>query len=132
MKKLILIQLLILISAFAIADESGICGENLTWTFVETTGKLTITGSGKMSEHQSSSSAPWFKFKDKITQVILDRDITTIANYAFWKCKGITSITIPNGVVSIGSGAFYGTSLTSITLPYSLLKIGDDAFGNSI
>lgn len=40
--------LLCLFPAAASADASGTCGENLTWTFSATTGKLTITGSGAM------------------------------------------------------------------------------------
>ena len=39
------------------------------------------------------------------------------------------SVTIPNSVTSIGSGAFFGCSkLTSITIPNSVASIGSDAF----
>ena len=33
--------------------------------------------------------------------------VTSIGDKAFWKCSGLTSVTIPNSVTSIGSDAFY-------------------------
>ena len=52
-----------------------------------------------------------------------------IYKYAFYGCSSLTSITIGNGVTSIGDDAFaYCSSLTSITIPDSVTSIGDDAF----
>ena len=36
--------------------------------------------------------------------------VTSIGNWAFENCSGLTSITIPNSVTSIGTDAFYGTA----------------------
>ena len=48
---------------------------------------------------------------------------------AFISCSALTSITIPEGVTSIGDDAFaWCDALTSITLPESLTSIGDEAF----
>ena len=59
---------------------------------------------------------------------ILD-GVTTIGNYAFSRCRGLTSITIPDSVTSIGNYAFDScSSLTSITIPDSVTSIGDYAF----
>ena len=49
-------------------------------------------------------------------------------DYAFRGCIGLTSITIPDSVTSIGDGAFWGTGLTRITIPDSVTSIGDVPF----
>ncbi|MCD7826979.1 MAG: leucine-rich repeat domain-containing protein [Clostridiales bacterium] len=56
--------------------------------------------------------------------------VTTIGNIAFWNCKSLTSITIPDNVTVIGRCAFDGcTSLTSVTIPAGVTSIGEYAFG---
>ena len=52
-----------------------------------------------------------------------------IASSAFDGCTTLTSVTIGDGVTSIGGSAFaYCTSLTSITIPDSVTSIGYSAF----
>jgi hypothetical protein len=56
----------------------------------------------------------------------------TIANYAFYGCESLTSVTIPVGVTSIGSAAFtYCKALTSVVIPDSVESIGHSAFFSS-
>lgn len=51
-----------------------------------------------------------------------------ILGSAFMDCTELKSITLPNGITTIGSKAFYGCSkLESITIPDSVTKIGASA-----
>ena len=55
--------------------------------------------------------------------------VTSIGDYAFYLCIGLTSVTIPNSVTSIADDAFYGcSSLTYVTIPNSVTSIGKWAF----
>ncbi|MBR1520181.1 MAG: leucine-rich repeat domain-containing protein [Bacteroidaceae bacterium] len=55
--------------------------------------------------------------------------VTSIGDYAFWRCSGLTSVTIPESVTTIGDEAFeYCSGLTSVTIPNSVTSIGDRAF----
>ena len=55
--------------------------------------------------------------------------VTIIGEFAFSGCKGLTSITIPDGVTSIGEETFSDCiNLTSVTIPDSVKSIGGQAF----
>ena len=64
-----------------------------------------------------------------LTSVTIPNSVTSIGDNAFRESNGLTSITIPNSVTSIGTRAFYNCSgLTSITIPNSVTSIGYYAF----
>lgn len=55
--------------------------------------------------------------------------VTTIGEGAFRNCDNLNSITIPDGVTTIGKRAFvYCDNLKSIIIPYGVTKIGGSAF----
>ncbi|MDE5860734.1 MAG: leucine-rich repeat protein [Ruminococcus sp.] len=68
---------------------------------------------------------------DGITSFTIPDSVTKIGNNAFSHCTGLTSFTIPDSVTSIGSSAFsYCSGLTSVTIPESVTSIDNDAFYN--
>ena len=65
----------------------------------------------------------------EITNLVIPNSVTSIGDYAFVSCSGLTSITIGSGVTSIGYAAFgYCSGLTSVIIPNSVTSIGDYAF----
>ena len=57
--------------------------------------------------------------------------VVSIGGNAFYKCRNLTSVTIPNSVTSIGSSAFCACSgLTSVTIGNSVTSIGYMAFNS--
>ncbi len=55
--------------------------------------------------------------------------VTLLSDSCFLNCSGLTSITIPSSVTSVGYKCFYGCSgLTSITIPSSVTSLGDYCF----
>ena len=70
---------------------------------------------------------------DNLNSIVLPETLISIGSYAFMTSgpdvsSGLTSITIPNMVTSIGDGAFAGLGLNSITLPNSVTSIGINPF----
>lgn len=54
---------------------------------------------------------------------------TMVASYAFARCEYLKSFTAYEGLLNIGTGAFYGCSkLSSVNLPYTVSTIGAYAF----
>lgn len=50
---------------------------------------------------------------------------------AFYRCSGLTSVTIPSGVESISTSAFADcSSMTSIVIPPTVMTIGSSAFSD--
>ena len=142
LRKLVLLALLLVVSAAilpraAAADivASGYCGgegdgTNLTWA-LDSQNILTISGAGKMANYSQTIGAPWYNKRTQLKKLVLDPNITSIGDYAFDFCHGLTgNLTIPNGVTYIGVQAFSNCSrLTGeLIIPNTVTSIGEGAF----
>ena len=123
----------------------------LSWVLTED-GTLTISGNGSMPNYSTSSVAPWYRNRAKITAAVVKSGVTNIGDYAFYACLKLAAIDLPEGLTSIGQNAFqdcaklksveipkgvtridYGTfygcsSLTSVSIPDGVTSIDGNAF----
>ncbi len=107
---------------------TGACGDNLIWTFDNSTYVLTISGAGAMNNF-TSGNCPWNSHKNEIKEVCIADGVTTIGNYAFANCTNLESVAIPESVTTIGIGSFsYCQNLEAITIPDSVTLINLGAF----
>ncbi len=108
---------------------SGTCGDNLSFV-LDDEAVLTISGSGDMYDYrdsiQSVKKGPWGNWPKSVT---IGEGVTSIGSNAFYRCENMTSVMIPDSVTRIGSGAFCNcTGLTNVAIPNGVTSIGDNAF----
>ena len=132
MKKFILLCGSILLCVTSLSAQQtwdcGANGNNVTATLSGNT--LTISGTGNMADY-NGITAPWYGSRTSIQTIIIDNNVTSIGNWAFYNCNSLTSIDIPNSVTSIGSWAFQNcSSLTSVDIPDGVVSIGISTFNS--
>ena len=123
---------------------------NLNWELTSDS-LLTIYGNDTMPNY-TSTTTPWYSYRNAITSVVIGDSVKTIGNnvfynystlvsvtigdsvktigiYVFYNCSNLVSLTIGNSVKTIGNFAFRGcSSLTTVTIPNSVTIIGNYAF----
>ena len=105
----------------------GVCGENLIWQLTYD-GLFTVSGNGEMDDYYVLMS-PWYFCKDEIFEIIIGDSVTTIGDWAFYRCSWASSLTIGESVITIGESAFEScASLTALTIPNSVVSVGNRAF----
>ncbi len=122
----------------------GIYYKRLSSNTVEVTYRdlMTATYSGSITIPQSfkvnnvsykvkAIGAYAFYICKDVTSVSLPNTIVEIKECAFNKCSGLTAITIPNSVTTLGLSVFSEcTGLKNVDIPNSVTTIGDIAFNN--
>ena len=109
--------------------QCGAEGSDISWELNAKTMALSISGTGAMADYASYSSVPWYSVRGKITSVTIAEGVTSVGSYAFYSCSNLANVNIPATVTSVGDQAFRGCSaLTDITLPAGLTSIGSFAF----
>ena len=76
---------------------SGTLGK-LTWTLNETTGNLIISGSGEMESLVDTPA--WLTYSNRIKTVTIQNGVTSIGLHAFKDCGNLSKVTIPNSVTT--------------------------------
>ena len=111
-------------SATSVAIPETVIHEEITYT-VHKIGDYQIVSEGGITTYYGA-----FQFCKNLTSITIPNSIVSIGDCAFYGCENLTSITIPNGVESIGQHAFLRcNNLTTVTIPNSVKYILHYAFG---
>ncbi len=83
---------------------SGACGTGVTWS-VDSTGTLRIEGSGSINSY-SYGYAPWYSYREQITNIVVSDGITSISSGIFYGCSSLKEMTLP----FVGDSRYYSSS----------------------
>ncbi len=107
----------------------GTCGTRLTWTLYAD-GELVISGTGDMTNWSSSSYAPWYSMRENIKSITVENGVTSIGKYAFYNCSQVSKVTIADTVLVINAYGFYNCCAKELTIPASVGIAGSTVFDN--
>ena len=126
-------------------ERGGNCGiddQNLiAWTYNE--GVLSFYGSGVMASYDALNPAPWDCWKDEITAVVFEHNVSFIGAYAFNGLTHLATVQFPRAIFEqtatqkadsfeIGQYAFAGcTALEQVIIPAQAKSIDANAFNGA-
>ena len=104
-----------------VADEETVGGYTWTYRIVGDEAEVFNYGNAVVSPDPTGVVT--------IPDMLGDKPVTGIGEYAFCGCSGLTGVVMPNGLTNIGWSAFNDCrALTDVTIPGSVVRIGGEAF----
>ena len=95
-----------------------------SWSFNESTHTLTVSGTEEMPNSQ-----PWSSIQNQIEKVVIEEGVLSIGSDAFYSCTKLKEIKFPSTLIAIRGNAFAScTSLKSIIWPSSVTVIEGSTF----
>lgn len=108
---------------------SGSCGEGVIWEYDADSKVLQISGTGFMTDFESSTSVPWAATKSAVKTIVIKDGVKNVGDYAFYCFTALEGVEIADSVKEIGKSAFaFCTTIENIALPNALETIGERAF----
>ncbi|MBQ1749857.1 MAG: leucine-rich repeat protein [Lachnospiraceae bacterium] len=113
-------------------------GSGLDLSAFDGSGITTFTGSS--ASYKSGSDGNLYNASGTVLDIVapgttgsveIPSGTSGIASSAFRSNSKVTSITLPDGLTSIGTNAFAGTNVTRITIPASVTSINDQGSWNT-
>ncbi|MCQ2071432.1 MAG: leucine-rich repeat domain-containing protein, partial [archaeon] len=108
---------------------AGTYPDHVEWAGEATTGTLTLTGGGKMTERVSAAQYSWSMYKAYVKRLVVLDGVTSIGAYAFKGYTKLVSVELSDTVASISKYAFDGsTGITHVSFGLGLTTMSSVAF----
>ncbi len=85
---------------------TGTISYTISYTLDQSTGVLTISGSGAIPNYDSTYPNSLFYGNTTIRSALIDEGITAVGDSLFCSCSNLTEVSIPESVTEIGSFVF--------------------------
>ena len=109
--------------------EYAVLGDNIDFAFDESTGELTLLGSGPLGGISEWHLPPWPFDTEQIRSVVIQEGITAVGSRLFADCINLETVSLPDTVTVLRNFAFSGcASLETISMPDKLTTIGERVF----
>lgn len=94
----------------------GFCGENAEYTLDISSGVLTISGKGDMTDYEQAADAPWYEQKDVITEIVVEEGITSIGNNAFSGCTELKEVHFEGNAPELGGDNVFPDTVENLKI----------------
>ena len=83
---------------------------------------------GNLKSNPNENCGNLYIGNNLITDAVITDGITEIKDYTFYNCRSLTTLTLPDTLLTIGNSSFYKTNITTVTVPNNVKKIKEYAF----
>lgn len=88
--------------------------DSITWSFDSSDGHLFLSGSGDMLEREKTSDYEWYGFRSSIKSLTIGEGVTSVGANAFTGFVNLGEIIVGKDVKKIGDNAFAGCAKLSL------------------
>ena len=88
--------------------------DNITWSFDSSDGHLFLSGSGDMLEREKTSDYEWYGFRNSIKSLTIGEGVTSVGANAFTGFANLGEIIVGKDVKKIGNNSFAGCAKLSL------------------
>lgn len=112
------------------ASYIGLTEDELTWSYDDASGTITVSGEGPMRDYLETEPE-WYQYCDTAEHVVIGDGITSVSPGAFMCFSALNDVSLGETVEFIGDFAFDSCyELRSVNFPSALKYVGEYGFNN--